>query len=102
MSKEVEDGRLNNKNQRTKVLSTKIPVDKYGSFNLLVEYLSNTGAIETSIPSAFLRNSITQLLNTYQDDIENYRITKKQGTANNNGHQPIIRKMDNNQKGDKN
>ncbi len=74
------------KNQQTRVVSTKIPVDQYDSFNLLVEYLSKTGVIETSTPSALLRNSITQLLNTYRNDIENYRIAKKQSTANNNDH----------------
>jgi hypothetical protein len=83
LSKEDEDGRLNNKNQRTKVLSTKLPVDQYDSFNLLAEYLSITGVIETSTLSALLRNSITQLLNSYRNDIEKYRITKKQGTATN-------------------
>jgi hypothetical protein len=97
LSKENEDGKLDDKNQRTKVLSTKLPVDQLESFNLLVEYLSKTGVIQTSTPSALVRSSITQLLNTYHDDIENYRITKKQRTANNNGHQPIIRKIENNQ-----
>ena len=79
------------KNQQTRVVSTKIPVDQYDSFNLLVEFLSKTGVIETCTPSALLRNSITQLLNTYSNEIENYRITK----ANNNGHQ--IRNIENNQ-----
>jgi len=95
LSKQNEDGRLNNKNQRTKVLSTKLPVDKYDSFNLLVEHLSKTGAIQTFTPSALLRYSITQLLNTYRNDIESYRIAKNQSTANNNGHQ--LRNIENNQ-----
>ena len=68
------------------------PVDQHDSFNLLVEYLSKSGIIETCTPSALLRNSITQLLNSYQDDMENYRIIKK---ANNNGHQ--LRNLENNQ-----
>jgi hypothetical protein len=83
------------KKQKARVVSTKIQVDRYDSFNLLAEYLFKTGAIETSTPSALLRNSITQLLHSYHDDIENYRITKRQGTADNNGHQ--LRNIENNQ-----
>jgi hypothetical protein len=86
----TEDGR-----PRIKVISTKIPVDQYDSLNLLIKYLFKTGVIETSTPSALLRNSITQLLKSYQDDIGNYRITKEQSTANNNGHQ--LRNIESNQ-----
>ena len=95
LSKEDEDGKPNNKDQRIKVISTKIPADHYDSFSLLIEYLSKAGVIQTSTPSALLRNNITQLLTSYRDDIENYRITKKQGTVNNNGHQ--LRDIENNQ-----
>jgi hypothetical protein len=80
LSKDDEDGRLGNKNQRVKVISTKISVDQYESFNLLAEYLFKTGVVENTTPSTLLRNYITQILSSYQDDIENYRITKKLST----------------------
>jgi len=89
MSKEVEDGRLNNKNQRTKVLSTKLPVDQLESFNLLAECMYKNGLIKKPTPSSILRNSILDLLNNHHDDIENYRTLKRQCPANKNGHQLI-------------
>jgi hypothetical protein len=76
-----EDGRPG-----IKVVSTKIPVDQHDSFNLLVEYLSKTGVIETCTPSALLRNSIIQLLNTYSNEIENYRTLKRQGFTSNTSY----------------
>ena len=88
-SKENEDGRLDDKNQRTKVLSTKLPVDQLESFNLLAECMYKNGLIEKPTASSILRNSILHLLNNHHDDIENYRTLKRQGTANNNGHQLI-------------
>jgi hypothetical protein len=87
LSKENEDGKLGDKNQRTKVLSTKLPVDQLESFNLLAECMYKNGLIEKPTPSSILRNSILDLLNNYHDDIENYRTLKRQGPANNNGHQ---------------
>ena len=89
MSKENEDGKLDDKNQRTKVLSTKLPVDQLESFNLLAECMYKNGLIEKPTPSSILRNSILDLLNNHHDDIENYRTLKRQGPANNNGHQLI-------------
>ena len=47
------------------------------------------GLIEKPTPSSILRNSILDLLNNHHDDIENYRTLKRQGPANNNGHQLI-------------
>jgi hypothetical protein len=76
--------------QQTRVLSTKLPVDQYESFNLLAEYLFKTGVVENTTPSAFLRNYITQLVSSYHDDIENYRITKKLSTHDDDLLQPII------------
>ena len=87
MSKENEDGKLDDKNQRTKVLSTKLPVDQLESFNLLADCMYKDGLIEKPTPSSILRNSILDLLNNHHDDIENYRTLKRQGPANNNGHQ---------------
>ncbi len=89
MSKENEEGKLDDKNQRTKVLSTKLPVDQLESFNLLAECMYKDGLIEKPTPSSILRNSILDLLNNHHDDIENYRTLKRQGPANNNGHQLI-------------
>ena len=86
MSKENEDGKLDDKNQRTKVLSTKLPVDQLESFNLLAECMYKDGLIEKPTASSILRNSI---LDNHHDDIENYRTLKRQGPANNNGHQLI-------------
>jgi hypothetical protein len=97
LSKENEDGKLDDKNRRTKVLSTKLPVDQLESFNLLAECMYREGLIDKPTPSSILRNSILDLLKNHHDDIENYRIAKKQRTANNNGHQPIIRKIEKNQ-----
>jgi hypothetical protein len=54
LSKENEDGRLNNKNRRTKVLSTKIPIDPMESFNLLAECMFKNGLIEKLDPSTIL------------------------------------------------
>jgi hypothetical protein len=87
LSKENEDGKLDDKNQRTKVLSTKLPVDQLESFNLLAECMYKDGLIEKPTPSSILRNSILDLLNNHHDDIENYRTLKRQGPANKNGHQ---------------
>ena len=89
MSKENEEGKLDDKNQRTKVLSTKLPVDQLESFNLLAECMYKDGLIEKPTPSSILRNSILYLLNNHHDDIENYRTLKRQGPANKNGHQLI-------------
>ena len=95
MSKENEDGKLDDKNQRTKVLSTKLPVDQLESFNLLADCMYKDGLIEKPTPSSILRNSILDLLNNHHDDIENYRTLKRQGPANKNGHQ--LRNTENSQ-----
>ena len=87
MSKENEDGKLDDKNQRTKVLSTKLPVDQLESFNLLAEWMYKNGLIDKPTPSSILRNSILDLLKNHHDDIKNYRTLKRQGPANKNGHQ---------------
>jgi hypothetical protein len=89
LSKENEDGKLYNKNQRTKVSSTKLPVDQLESFNLLAECMYKDGLIEKPTASSILRNSILDLLNNHHDDIENYRTLKRLGPANKNGHQLI-------------
>jgi hypothetical protein len=54
LSKENEDGRPNKKNLRTKVLSTKIPIDQMESFNLLAECMFKNGLIEKPDPSTIL------------------------------------------------
>jgi hypothetical protein len=87
LSRESEEGKLDDKNQRTKVLSTKLPVDQLESFNLLAECMFKNGLIEKPTPSSILRNSILDLLNNHHDDVENYRTLKRQGPANKNGHQ---------------
>jgi hypothetical protein len=92
LTKENEDGKLDDKNQRTKVLSTKLPVDLLESFNLLAECMYKNGLIEKPTPSSILRNSVLDLLNNHHDDIENYRTLKRQGPVNNNDH--IIRNIE--------
>jgi hypothetical protein len=47
------------------------------------------GLVEKPTASSILRNSVLDLLNNHHDDIENYRTLKRQGPANNNGHQLI-------------
>ena len=47
------------------------------------------GLLKNPLPSSILRNSILDLLNNHHNDIENYRTLKRQGPANNNGHQLI-------------
>jgi hypothetical protein len=89
LTKENEDGKLDDKNQRSKVLSTKLPVDQLESFNLLAECMYKNGLIEKPTPSSILRKSILDLLNNHHDDIENYCTLKRQGPANNYGHQLI-------------
>jgi hypothetical protein len=89
LTKENNDGRLDDKNQRTKVLSTKLPVDQLESFNLLAECMFKNGLIKKPTASSILRNSVLDLLNNHHDDIENYRTLKRQGPANNNGYQLI-------------
>jgi hypothetical protein len=58
LSKENEDGRVYNKNQWIKVISTKISVDQLESFNLLAECMFKDGLIDKPTPSSILRNSI--------------------------------------------
>ena len=95
LSKENEDGRLYDKNQWIKLISTKISVDQFESFNLLAECMFKDGLIDKPTPSSILRNSILDLLNNHHDDIENYRTLKRQGPANNDGHQLINREKPN-------
>jgi hypothetical protein len=90
LSKENEDGRLNNKNQRIKVVSTKISVDQLESFNLLAECMYREGLIDKPTPSTILRNGILDLLNTYRNDIENYRTLKNQSMGNIDIHHQLI------------
>jgi hypothetical protein len=89
LSKENEDGRLNNKNQRIKVISTKISVDQLESFNLLAECMYKEGLIDKPTPSTILRNSILDLLNNHHDNIENYRTLKNQSMGNNDIHHQL-------------
>jgi hypothetical protein len=89
LSKENEDGKLDDKNQRIKVLSTKLPVDQLESFNLLAECMYKDGLIEKPTASSILRNSILDLLKNHHDEIENYRTLKRLGPASKNGHQLI-------------
>ncbi len=49
--------------QQTRVLSTKLPVDLYESFNLLAECMYKNGLIEKPTASSILRNSVLNLLN---------------------------------------
>ena len=58
LSKENEDGRLYDKNQWIKLISTKISVDQFESFNLLAECMFKDWLIDKPTPSTILRNSI--------------------------------------------
>ena len=81
-----KDDKENEKQQTTKVVSTKIPVEQYESFILLTEYLYKNGLIDKPTPSALLRDSMMRLLDHYHDNIENYRTIKKQSTEKSTHH----------------
>lgn len=60
------------KTKTTKVISTKVSVDRYNRFNILAEYLYKSGLTESHTPSALLRASIDHLLLKYYDKLEEY------------------------------
>jgi hypothetical protein len=58
--------------RRNKVLSTKVSVDLHNRFNLLAEYLFESGLSESFTPSALLHDIIEYLLDEYHEGLENY------------------------------
>ena len=77
--------------RRNKVLSTKVSVDLHNRFDLLSEYLFESGLSESFTPSALLHDIIEHLLSEYHDGLAAYeniqslngvnnKITKSPGT----------------------
>ena len=58
--------------RRDKVISTKVSVDLHNRFNLLAEYLFESGLSESFTPSGLLRDIIEQLLSEYHDGLVAY------------------------------
>jgi hypothetical protein len=71
------DNRFKDNNSRvvrrqSEVLSTKVSVDLHNRFNLLTEYLFESGLSEGFTPSALLRDIIEHLLTGYHDGLAAY------------------------------
>src|SRR6476620_11812011 len=77
------------KKQQTRVVSTKITVDQYLSFNRLAEHLFKNGVVEKPLMSTVLRDSINKMLNHYHRDLENSRIVKIQDSESDENKQDI-------------
>jgi len=77
----IQDHRFKNNNsivrRRTKVLSTKIPVDLHNRFSLLAEYLFDSGLSENFTPSALLHDIVEDILDKYQDGLAAYEIRSR-------------------------
>jgi hypothetical protein len=58
--------------RRNKVLSTKVSVDLHNRFDLLAEYLFESGLSESFTPSGLLHDIVEQLLHEYQDRLAAY------------------------------
>jgi predicted DNA-binding protein len=58
--------------RRNKVLSTKVSVDLHNRFNLLAEYLFESGLSESFTPSGLLRDIIEHILTEYHDGLVAY------------------------------
>ena len=58
--------------RRNKVLSTKVSVDLHNRFNLLAEYLFESGLSESFTPSALLHDIIQHLIGEYHEGLEGY------------------------------
>jgi uncharacterized protein (UPF0248 family) len=78
------------KKQQTRVVSTKITVDQYLSFNRLAEHLFKNGVVEKPLMSTVLRDSINKMLNHYHRDLENYRIVKIQDSESDENKQESL------------
>jgi hypothetical protein len=68
--------------RRNKVLSTKVSVDLHNRFNLLAEYLFESGLSESFTPSALLYDIIEQLLSKYHDGLMTYENTRSLNGTN--------------------
>ena len=71
------DNQLTDNNDRivrrqNKVISIKVPVDPHNSFNLLAEYLFESGLSESFTAYALLRDIIEHLLSEYSNGMANY------------------------------
>lgn len=78
------------KKQQTRVVSTKITVDQYLSFNRLAEHLFKNGVVEKPLMSTVLRDNINKMLNHYHRDLENYRIVKIQDSGSDENKQESL------------
>jgi hypothetical protein len=58
--------------RRNKVISTKVSIDLHNRFNLLAEYLFESGLSESFTSSALLRDIVKHLLSEYHDGLAAY------------------------------
>jgi hypothetical protein len=73
----IEDNQFNHSvshavSRRNKVLSTKVSVDLHDRFNLLAEYLFESGLSESFTPSALLHDIVEDILDKYHDGLAAY------------------------------
>ena len=82
----IQDHRFKNNNsivrRRTKVLSTKIPVDLHNRFSLLAEYLFERGLSENFTPSALLHDIVEDILDKYRDGLAAYENSQSLNSTN--------------------
>jgi hypothetical protein len=68
--------------RRTKVLSTKVPVDLHNRFSLLAEYLFERGLSEGFTPSALLHDIVEDILDKYHDGLAAYENSQSLNSTN--------------------
>jgi hypothetical protein len=74
--------------QQTRVVSAKIPVDLYHSFNRLAVHLFKNGLIEKPLISTLLRDCIVNILNQHQV-LPNQHSIEKQGSKSDENKQGL-------------
>jgi predicted DNA-binding protein len=62
--------------------STKVPIELHNRFNLLAEYLCESGLSESFTPSMLLRDIIEHLLIEYHDGLEAFENVQSLNDAN--------------------
>ena len=83
----IEDNQFNHSDshavrRRNKVLSTKVSVDLHNRFNLLAEYLFESGLSESFTPSALLHDIIEDILGKYQEGLSAYENSQSLNSTN--------------------
>lgn len=81
------------KKQLTRVVSTKITVDQYLSFNRIADHLFKNGLVEKPLTSTLLRDCILNILNQHRGVIENQQDSiKKQDSKSHENKQDLSNK----------